>query len=172
MSTTSVAGVRVVRGPDWTWGDQDGGEGYAGTVVDSAKRVPPEGTVMVRWDVGKQSNYRTGSQNAYDLRIIDNAAIGVRHPQRQCHYCSTMSDEDSACKEITNFVTGMLWTCATCPDVNLCTDCYMSDKHDVSHQFLRFDNRPIDILRTMAIMVPPRKGSKKVTLRGIFSGAR
>ena len=26
-------GVRVVRGPDWTWGDQDDGEGNLGTVV-------------------------------------------------------------------------------------------------------------------------------------------
>lgn len=26
-------GLRVVRGPDWKWGDQDGGEGCVGTVV-------------------------------------------------------------------------------------------------------------------------------------------
>ena len=26
-------GVRVVRGPDWQWGDQDGGPGHVGTVV-------------------------------------------------------------------------------------------------------------------------------------------
>ena len=25
-------GVRVVRGPDWKWGKQDGGEGHVGTV--------------------------------------------------------------------------------------------------------------------------------------------
>ena len=27
-------GLRVVRGPDWPWGDQDGGEGHVGTVVE------------------------------------------------------------------------------------------------------------------------------------------
>ena len=28
-----VLGLRVVRGPDWEWGDQDGGEGFVGTVA-------------------------------------------------------------------------------------------------------------------------------------------
>ena len=28
-------GLRVVRGPDWKWGDQDGGEGCVGTVVSN-----------------------------------------------------------------------------------------------------------------------------------------
>ena len=27
-------GLHVVRGPDWEWGDQDGGEGHVGTVVE------------------------------------------------------------------------------------------------------------------------------------------
>ena len=26
-------GLRVVRGPDWQWGDQDGGEGCLGTIT-------------------------------------------------------------------------------------------------------------------------------------------
>ena len=29
-------GARVVRGRDWKWGDQDGGEGREGTVVEIA----------------------------------------------------------------------------------------------------------------------------------------
>ena len=28
-----LKGLRVVRGPDWKWGDQDGGKGCVGTVV-------------------------------------------------------------------------------------------------------------------------------------------
>ena len=28
-----LVGSRVVRGPDWQWGDQDGGPGHVGTVV-------------------------------------------------------------------------------------------------------------------------------------------
>ena len=29
--TSDLVGLRVVRGPDWKWGDQDGGEGGLGT---------------------------------------------------------------------------------------------------------------------------------------------
>jgi len=32
-----VEGLRVVRGPNWKWGDQDGGEGSVGTVVGFKK---------------------------------------------------------------------------------------------------------------------------------------
>ena len=32
LASISV-GSRVVRGPDWSWGDQDGGLGHVGTVV-------------------------------------------------------------------------------------------------------------------------------------------
>ena len=28
-----LVGSRVVRGPDWQWADQDGGQGHVGTVV-------------------------------------------------------------------------------------------------------------------------------------------
>ena len=28
-----VVGTRVIRGPDWMWGDQDGGESHLGTIT-------------------------------------------------------------------------------------------------------------------------------------------
>ena len=31
-----LEGLRVVRGPDWKWDNQDGGEGCVGTVVDGS----------------------------------------------------------------------------------------------------------------------------------------
>ena len=65
-------GVRVVRGPDWEWGDQDGGEGYVGTVAEEGGRA-----VLVQWDTGQRCRYRCGEQNKYDLRILDNAQAGV-----------------------------------------------------------------------------------------------
>lgn len=34
-----VKGLRVVRGPGWKWGEQDGGEGSVGTVVDIQKNA-------------------------------------------------------------------------------------------------------------------------------------
>lgn len=71
-------GVRVVRGPDWRWKDQDGGEGHVGTVIDIGlpHRTIPERTVLVQWDNGVKTNYRTGYQGAYDLRVYDNAQVG------------------------------------------------------------------------------------------------
>jgi E3 ubiquitin-protein ligase mind-bomb len=32
-----LAGLRVVRGPDWIWDTQDGGEGFVGTVTGISK---------------------------------------------------------------------------------------------------------------------------------------
>lgn len=47
-------GQRVIRGPDWKWGKQDGGEGHVGTVrsFESAEEV------VVVWDNGTAANYR------------------------------------------------------------------------------------------------------------------
>ena len=70
-------GLRVVRGPDWMWGEQDGGEGNVGTVVQLGPDGNlPDGTVLVYWDSGKQANYRTGHSGKFDLRVYDNAPTG------------------------------------------------------------------------------------------------
>ena len=70
-------GLRVVRGPDWKWGDQDGGEGCLGTVAESGdKSETPEGVVIVQWDNGNRCNYRCGLEGKYDLKVYDNAATG------------------------------------------------------------------------------------------------
>lgn len=65
-------GARVVRGPDWKWGKQDGGEGHVGTVRSFES---PEEVVVV-WDNGTAANYRCSG--AYDLRILDSAPTGER----------------------------------------------------------------------------------------------
>lgn len=66
---SSLVGVRVVRGKDWKWGDQDGGEGFAGTVIDtnSGSSTRP---VTVIWDSGFKGHYRAGPKGCYDLRVI------------------------------------------------------------------------------------------------------
>lgn len=72
-------GLRVVRGPDWKWANQDDGEGHLGTVVEIGKpgsTTSPDKTVVVQWDSGSRTNYRVGYQGAFDLRILDNAPIG------------------------------------------------------------------------------------------------
>lgn len=67
-------GARVVRGPDWKWGKQDGGEGHVGTVRSFES---PEEVVVV-WDNGTAANYRCSG--AYDLRILDSAPTGECRP--------------------------------------------------------------------------------------------
>ena len=83
-------GLRVVRGPDWESGDQDGGEGHVGTVVEVPMR-PASGqqddsdwqsqsecrSVIVQWDYGKRFKYRCGVEQKYDLRVLDNAPVGM-----------------------------------------------------------------------------------------------
>lgn len=74
-------GMRVVRGLDWKWGNQDDGEGHVGTVVEIGRQgstTTPDKTVVVQWDSGTRTNYRTGYQGCYDLLLYDNAQIGRR----------------------------------------------------------------------------------------------
>jgi E3 ubiquitin-protein ligase mind-bomb len=75
-------GVRVVRGEDWDKGNEDGGEGNVGTVMEI---LDGSQEVRVQWDSGDTLNaakngdiyiYRTGQDGKYDLRIFDNAQAG------------------------------------------------------------------------------------------------
>ena len=69
-------GLRVVRGPDWMWGNQDGGEGNVGTVVHLGHDIFEDKTVLVYWDSGTQANYRAGLYGKFDLRVLDSAPTG------------------------------------------------------------------------------------------------
>lgn len=69
------AGLRVVRGPDWNWGDQDGGEGCLGTVTERGEEVTA-GYAAVVWDNGYRSKYRCGNGGKYDLILYDSAPTG------------------------------------------------------------------------------------------------
>jgi hypothetical protein len=60
----SSPGVKVVRGRDWKWGDRDGGDGNAGTMLRSG----PNGWFFICWDGSKTPHLcRVGAENAYDL---------------------------------------------------------------------------------------------------------
>jgi len=62
-------GRRVVRGPDWKWGDQDGnGEGVIHGEVDQSSWV------AVKWDAGGQNKYRVGAEGCFDLRHVARVA--------------------------------------------------------------------------------------------------
>ncbi|XP_036083463.1 E3 ubiquitin-protein ligase MIB2 isoform X4 [Rousettus aegyptiacus] len=150
-------GMRVVRGVDWKWGPQDGGEGGVGTVVELGRHSSPstpDRTVVVQWDHGTRTNYRAGYQGGHDLLLYDNAQIGVRHPNIICDCCKKHG------------LRGMRWKCAVCFDYDLCTQCYMHDKHDLAHAFERYETA-----HSRPVTLSPRQGLPRIPLRGIFQGA-
>lgn len=63
-------GCRVVRGPDWKWGKQDGGEGHLGIV----RSFESSEEVVCVWDNGTAANYRCCG--CFDLRIFDSSPTG------------------------------------------------------------------------------------------------
>lgn len=60
-------GVRVRRGIDWKWGDQDEPVGL-GTLISD---VGEDGWVRVHWDSGGVNSYRMGREGKYDLQLAD-----------------------------------------------------------------------------------------------------
>ena len=61
-------------GPHWKWGNQDGGEGCVGTVVQIGQdKKSPFTTqlVWIQWDCGAKANYRAGFDGKHDLRVLD-----------------------------------------------------------------------------------------------------
>ncbi|MBN3326190.1 MIB2 ligase, partial [Atractosteus spatula] len=153
-------GMRVVRGVDWKWGSQDDGEGHVGTVVEIGRQgstTTPDKTVVVQWDNGTRTNYRTGYQGAYDLLLYDNAQIGVRHSNIICDSCKKHG------------IMGMRWKCKVCFDYDLCTQCYMNNKHDLSHAFERYEtahSQPAGV-EQMSGACPPRS-ERQAVLNGVF----
>ena len=71
-----VCGTRVVRGPDWKHGKQDGGEGHVGTVkAFESDNDGEQQEVIVNWDHGETGrHYRC--QGNFDLRILDSGPTG------------------------------------------------------------------------------------------------
>ncbi|XP_018058447.1 PREDICTED: E3 ubiquitin-protein ligase MIB2 [Atta colombica] len=162
-------GLRVVRGQDWKWDDQDGGEGHAGTIVEIGRPPSagnstsspnptdrtPDKTVIVQWDHGARSNYRIGYQGAYDLLVFDNAAAGVKHSNIICDGCKRHG------------IIGIRWKCTECFDYDLCTQCYMADVHELTHTFERYQTT-----NSVGVRLEPREGCTKIPLKGIFIGAK
>ena len=69
----------MVRGDDWQWDEQDGGEGCVGTVVEVGGRdgsKNPDKTVVVVWDTGVRAKYCAGFEDRDDLRVLDSAPTG------------------------------------------------------------------------------------------------
>ncbi|XP_067682299.1 E3 ubiquitin-protein ligase MIB2-like [Haliotis asinina] len=144
-------GTRVLRGPDWTGGDIDGGEGHLGTVVN----VLGETTCEVLWDNGKQSTCRSGAQGKHDLLVFDTGPTGLQHTGILCNGCDVFG------------IAGARWTCSTCKTCNLCSVCYGNAEHDISHEFIRYDTPGCE-----GVSVPPRRKSVRLQAMGLFPNAR
>ncbi|GCB72199.1 hypothetical protein scyTo_0009056, partial [Scyliorhinus torazame] len=71
-------GSKVVRGPDWDWGNQDGGEGKIGKVVDIRGWDTESGRSVssVTWSNGTTNVYRMGHKGKVDLKYITDSAGG------------------------------------------------------------------------------------------------
>jgi hypothetical protein len=67
-------GLRVIRGPHWEWGDQDGGKGSAGTIMEEPGI---DGWVKVTWDKGETRHYRVGGEGRYDLSMYNPFTSGM-----------------------------------------------------------------------------------------------
>ncbi|EFX83980.1 hypothetical protein DAPPUDRAFT_34014, partial [Daphnia pulex] len=146
-------GLRVVRGPNWEWDTQDGGEGFVGTVV---KNIEISRRVKVRWDSGQDFIYRIGAEDAYDLRVLDNSTVGVKHPGVECRGCGQKD------------ISGLRWQCLDCPTLfDLCTLCFTNVKHDQRHVYFRRYHHP----SSDPIVVHLDSEKPKIRLKGIFPGA-
>ncbi|XP_056021571.1 uncharacterized protein LOC125652126 isoform X2 [Ostrea edulis] len=62
-----AVGCLVKRGPDWKWGNQDGGDGTIGSVY----RVKDDIIACVRWSNGQTYDYRFGYHGKFDIQVCD-----------------------------------------------------------------------------------------------------
>ncbi|XP_062617080.1 E3 ubiquitin-protein ligase MIB2-like [Saccostrea cucullata] len=147
-------GTRVVRGPDWASKKQDNGEGFLGTIIFVPKSGTNDSKVTVIWDSGRELRYRAGHDGKYDLRVFDTAPVGVVHDHIVCDACNDTP------------VKGIRWKCTDCEDFDLCNLCYMNDKHDTKHGFVRIDTQ-----NSSALPVPPRANSNSIQAHGLFPKA-
>lgn len=64
-------GLPVMRGRDWSWGDQDKKGGTKGKIIDVggdlSSLATPSGWVKVEWDDGSRYTYRMGMNDKFDL---------------------------------------------------------------------------------------------------------
>lgn len=68
-------GARVVRGVDWQWEDQDGGNGRRGKVqeIQDWSAASPRSAAYVVWDNGSKNLYRVGFEGMADLKVVNDA---------------------------------------------------------------------------------------------------
>ncbi|XP_062619578.1 uncharacterized protein LOC134281127 [Saccostrea cucullata] len=92
-----AVGCVVKRGPDWKWGNQDGGIGNIGAVY----RVKDD-VVYVRWPNGNKSNYRFGHNGKFDIEVCDPFDVSRVVSSHKCeNVLKHTSEEDFGVKNKT-----------------------------------------------------------------------
>lgn len=142
-------GLRVIKIND-SEGYYGAGDCYAGTIINIAREIkqvtsnesspaPSAGTktwnVTVFWDIGKTEicSFSDNQDPGTFLRVFDNSAVAGQGGVNSTIICSS-------CPSNENQIIGMRWHCAVCSNLYLCTDCYMSGKHDMEHEFERINS--------------------------------
>ena len=80
----------------------------------------------VTCDVCSAESYLVTRWKCSQCHDYDLCVVGVQQ-RVTCDVCSAES------------YLGTRWKCSQCHDYDLCDICYHADRHDVSHEFRRFD---------------------------------
>ena len=68
VNVSKLVGARVKRGPDWRYGDSDGGDGKLGTIELGHPRTGYD--CVVKWDATKVYSHRWGTNDVYELELV------------------------------------------------------------------------------------------------------
>lgn len=85
-----VEGLKVVRGPDWGWGNQDGGKGCIGEIIE---RNLSTGWTTVLWSNGYKRGYRIGVEGKYDLALANEADAHLLKDKSEFHNPQKLTSE-------------------------------------------------------------------------------
>jgi len=102
-----------------------------GTVVALGPPECPLGACKVIWDdksglyPALGQTYHCGLQGRFDLTILDLGPTGISHPATRCSECCFTP------------IFGIRWSCLKCPGLDLCSECYHNNGHDLTHSFIR-----------------------------------
>lgn len=132
-------GMLVVCAPKPQNGEQDD-QGCLGVV----EQLDDDGNAHIRWDTGVQRCY---SVYDTDIRIYDS---GVMHMEA-CSGCGRHN------------ITGLRWLCAVCPRYGLCSACYHSNMHSITHAFYHHCLATADQRQTLQ----PRQGARRIPLHSV-----
>jgi len=97
-------GAKVCRGANWNWGDQDGGQGKTGRVVEIQdwQKESCRSVASVAWETNTTNVYRVGHKGQVDLMALEHASGGLYYED---HLPLLGTNYERQNKGVTNFKT-------------------------------------------------------------------